>query len=48
MNENDPIGCNKKVNLQQICNEFGMDNAKLSASVHNRKNKKRSIIPDHA
>lgn len=31
------MGCNKKVNLQQICNEFGIDNAKSSSSVQNRK-----------
>lgn len=42
------IGCNKRVNLQQKCNEFGFDNAKSCASVHNRKWVQTLMVPSNA
>ena len=42
------IGCNKKANLQQNCNEFWIDNAKSSISVHDRKKAEPLIMPDNA
>ena len=42
------VGCNNRTNLQQICNEIRINNAKSCASVHNRRWIQTQMMPDYS